>query len=128
MKKHNIEGLKDSNNIEIYVGDKISYISLYENHSDAMDYFDVEPQLNYSVDEVYLEKLEGVVEFKNGSFMVGKELLYNVINPETIYERIKYLDYIDELSVSLREFIKEEKFGFKVKNFRDIFKVEVLNE
>jgi len=63
-------GVIGKGGVEIYDGDTLRYADLYECHSDAVDYYGVEPQNNFPVSEVYPEYKEGVVEFSRSAYTV----------------------------------------------------------
>ena len=69
---------KDADGIDVYEGDVIQYWELYECHSNAVDYFDVEPQNNFSVDEVFFELKTGVVELVDGAFKVNGTYIFDI--------------------------------------------------
>lgn len=92
-----------SSGVEVYEGDVIQYWDLYECHSDAVDYFDVEPQNNFSVDEVFFELKTGDVEFVDGAFKVNGTCIFDIARENK--ERIIDNHYQGSLGLPLKDFV-----------------------
>ncbi len=113
-------GLKDVENKEIYEGDIIEYYTCHETHTDAVDMFGVEPRHNWEVHEVYLEKEEGVVEFKNGRFEVNGQNIYFIW--KNLWERLVTLHHHNLLDLPLKDFIRETITNDTDKRCKEVFK------
>ena len=115
----------DKNGVDIFLGDTIRYYELYECHSDAVDYFGVEPQNNFSVDEVFIEVKEGVVTFDKCAFRVN-----GVVVSELgcdISDRVIDMHYRGDLGAELKDFITENKERLGIERIGQIKQVEIVN-
>jgi hypothetical protein len=97
---------KDKNGKEIKLGDKISYYELFQCHSDAIEYFDVEPQNNFPVHEIFIQEKSGIVVYEDCAFRVNGRVL-SELGKEVSNEIIE-LDLMGYLGMDLNSFIWEE--------------------
>jgi hypothetical protein len=96
-------GLTDNNGADSYEGDIIRYWDLYECHSDAVDYFGVEPENNFPVHEVFFELKTGVIKFENGAFKVNGICIFDIgsISKDRVIENY----YMGNFDFPLKEFV-----------------------
>ena len=111
-------GLFDKNGVEIYEGNLIEYISLYQSHGRAVDCFGVEPQNDWPVHEVYTEVKQGVVIFDEKGATVNGVLLCNIWMD--IWQTIRDLDFYGDLDLPLRKWIMEDRAEHK--RYKDYLK------
>lgn len=116
---------KDKNGLHIYLGDVIRYYDLYECHSDAADYFDVEPQNNFPVNEVFIEVKEGIVTFDRCAFRVNGVVVSDL--GCDISSRVMDMHYRGDLGAELKDFIAENKDRLGIERIRQIKQVEIVN-
>ncbi len=117
---------KDKNGLDIFLGDTVRYYELYECHSDAVDYFDVEPQNNFPVNEVFIEVKEGVVTFDKCAFRVGGVVVSDL--GRDISDRVIDMHYRGDLGAELRDFITENKERLGIDRIGQIKQVEIINQ
>ena len=114
-------GIYDSDGVEIYEGDKVEYVELFECHSDAVTQFGVEPQNNYQFHEVYTEIKEGIVYYENGSFRVNNILLGDIKNFRRIWNVIFGCACTGSLDLNLTNWIREDK-GTDIQKYKERLK------
>ena len=117
---------KDKSGVDIFLGDTIRYYDLYECHSDAVDYFDVEPQNNFPVNEVFIEVKEGVVTFDKCAFRVNGVIVSDL--GRDISDRVIDMHYRGDLGAELKDFITENKERLGIDRIGQIKQVEIINQ
>ena len=117
---------KDKNGVDIFLGDTIRYYDLYECHSDAVDYFDVEPQNNFPVNEVFIEVKEGVVTFDKCAFRVDGVVVSDL--GRDISDRVIDMHYRGDLGTELKDFITENKERLGIERIGQIKQLEIVNQ
>jgi len=116
---------KDSNGVEVKLGDRVSYYELYVNLSDACEMYDVEPENNFPVNEIYIEKKTGIVEYKDCAFRVNGVVLCEL--GKSIIGEVMDFWYCGNLQITLREFINYERERFDTNNVTKLIKrVDVI--
>ena len=115
---------KDKNGLDVCLGDTVKYYNLYECHSDAVDYFGVEPQNNFSVDEVFIEVNEGVVVFDRCAFRVDGVVLSEL--GCDISNRVFDMYYCGNLGSELKDFISENKDRLAIERIKQIKQIEII--
>lgn len=119
-----IPGIKDKNGVEVLLGSTVRYYELYECHSDAVDYFDVEPQNNFAVNEVFIEVKEGIVTFDKCAFRVGGVVVSDL--GCDISSRVMDMHYRGDLGSELNEFINENKERLQLGRIKQVKQIEVI--
>ena len=117
---------KDKNGLDIFLGDTIRYYELYECHSDAVDYFGVEPQNNFPVNEVFIEVKEGVVTFDKCAFRVNGVVVSDL--GRDISDRVIDMHYRGDLGAELKDFITENKERLGIDRIGQIKQVEIIKQ
>jgi len=72
-------GLLDRKVNKIFEGDKVKIYKFYHQSGNTADWFGAEPQNSQPCYEEYLDTVYGVVEFKNGSFVVNDIPLSEIV-------------------------------------------------
>jgi len=116
--------IKDKNGVDVLLGNIVRYYDLYECHSDAVDYFDVEPQNNFPVDEVFIEVKEGIVTFDRCAFRVDGVVISDL--GCDITSRVMDMHYRGDLGAELNEFISENKDRLQLSRIKQVKQIEVL--
>lgn len=116
--------IKDKNGVDVLLGSKIVYFDLYECHSDAVDYFDVEPQNNFAVNEVFIQKKTGVVVFERCAFRVDGIVVSEL--GHYISDRIIDMNWRGDLGMELRAFILDAQNNFGKCISKQIKQIEVI--
>lgn len=102
-------GFSDDYGCDIYEGDLIEFFAINRTHSDACDYFSVEPENNWPVNEVYPEKMVGeVVSTTEGSWEVRcKYKSFNLADlSSNVADGVLDCHYTGLLDYSLRDFVE----------------------
>ena len=117
-------GLKDVNGVKIFEGDIVKYMTLYQDHSNAVDCFGVEPENNCSVHEVYTQEDTGKVIFDNGSYKVNGNVMSEI--QKNLWEEIVDLNWQGCLGLPLRTWINNDidESGIKYRDY--LAKLEVI--
>lgn len=116
--------IKDKNGVDVLLGSTVKYYELYECHSDAVDYFDVEPQNNFPVNEVFIEVKEGIVTFDKCAFRVDGVVISDL--GCDISARVMDMHYRGDLGSGLNEFINENKDHLQLNRIKQVKQIEVL--
>ena len=118
--------IKDKNGVDVLLGSTVRYYELYECHSDAVDYFGVEPQNNFAVDEVFIEVKEGIVTFDKCAFRVDGVVVSDL--GCDISDRVIDMYCRGDLGSDVRDFINENKERLQLDRIKQVKQIVVIDQ